>query len=77
MTNYRIETAKDLQDLARQACETVAAQIAGTPTLLRMSLRTTMAPCAYAWMLSAGVVNETPADTTTPLVLPTLTLCSR
>ena len=27
MTNYRIERAKDPQDLARQACETVAAQI--------------------------------------------------
>ena len=27
MTNYRIERAKDHQDLARQACETVAAQI--------------------------------------------------
>ena len=27
MTNYRIERAKDPQDLARQACETIAAQI--------------------------------------------------
>ena len=27
MTNYRIERAKDPQDLARQVCETDAAQI--------------------------------------------------
>jgi len=52
----------------------VAAQIAGTPILLSLSLQTAMAPCASAWMLSEGVANAAPAGTTTPPMLcPTTT----
>jgi len=44
----------------------VAAPSAGTPILQNLSLRTAMALCASAWMLSEGVANAAPAGTTTP-----------